>query len=121
MKLDRELVFEINIPNIREGIFLYGKIGLSFLLLVFLIQIGRSFEWEASSILALSYLSISVMWNISSKVVAFMALIFLLLTMASLVLKNDGWSNDFAVYVFYCLTIFLFQEIVLAVREHYRR
>lgn len=110
----KEIKFEISIPE-----FFYTKktweqmrVGLSIVWVVAIFFIATSYALAAAEMAILAYLGISIIWKLSSRISAFLALVLLASEPFLLYLKNDALAETLAVYAFYFLVITVIQEII---------
>ena len=110
----KEISFELKLPvfkfSNRRRFQIKGALSLLAMLGAFLL--GRNFDYTYPGTLILAYFGISLIWNFSSRIAAFLALLFLVGCPILLSFKKDDLAENFAVYAFYFLIIVVFQEMI---------
>lgn len=110
----KEIQFEISVPEFfraskdRHPI----RVSLSIIWVVAIFFIATSYALAAAEMAILTYLGISIIWKLSSRISAFLALLFLASCPILIILKNDALAETMAVYAYYLLVITVIQEIV---------
>lgn len=109
----KEINFELKLPalffapkakwNIKAV--LSGVLTLSALIF------GRSNGFSFFEMLVLIYFIIALIWNISSRISASLALFCLICCPILLILKKDSLAEVFAIFAYYFLVITVIQEI----------
>ncbi|MFA6383021.1 MAG: hypothetical protein WCX17_01185 [Parcubacteria group bacterium] len=110
----KEINLEIKLPAFWDT-YLAGKIAriiVSLAWLFFTAYIGTEHLFTFIEMLVLAYLGLSIIWRLSSRVSAVIALLFLIAEPFLLYFKNDALAETFAVYAFYFLVITVFQEVL---------
>lgn len=115
----KEINFELKLP-----VFKFSsrrrfqiKAALSLLAVAGAFLLGRNFEYTFFGILILAYFGISLIWSVSSRIAAFLALLFLASCPILLSFKKGDLAETFAVYAFYFLVITVFQELLLLLKK----
>ena len=103
----REIKFEIKIPNIKfssERKFQL-KAVLSLLVVIGAFIAKQNFDFTFAGALILIYFGLSLIWRLSGRISASLALFFLIATPILLMFKNDALAETFAIYAYYFLVI----------------
>ncbi len=88
------------------------RITLSIIWVIVVFFIATSYALAAAEMAILAYLGISIIWKLSSRISAFVAILFLASCPILLLLKNDALAETLAVYAYYFLVITVIQEII---------
>lgn len=114
----KEINFEIKIPKIRFSGVLRGRLKMIFSVLVVAgaFFAKQNFDFTLFGTFILIYFGVSILWNLSSRIPAVFALLFLASCPVLLILKKDALAETFAVYAYYFLVIAVVNEI-LALRK----
>jgi len=109
----KEINFEIRVPNFQmfQEWQKKLKIVLSVLVAIGSFLAWQSFDFTVIGTLILVYFGISLIWNLSSRIAASLALFFLICTPVLLAMKNDDLAETMAIYAYYLLVITVVSEI----------
>ena len=110
----KEISFEIRVPKIKLSGNWQKKLQIVFSVLIMLSAFiaKQNFDFTFFGTLILAYFGLALLWNITSRVSASLALFFLATTPILLILENDTLAETFAIYAYYFLVITVFGEIV---------
>lgn len=114
----KEINFEIKVPVFQMPQEWQKKFRIILSVFVFLgsLLAWRNFDFTIVGTLILVYFGISLIWNLSSRIAASLALFFLVCTPILLAMKNDTLAEMMAIYAYYFLVIAVVSEI-LALRK----
>ncbi len=109
----KEINFEIKVPtfHISSGWQKKLKVALSVLVVVGSFLTWQNFDVTFVGTLILVYFGISLIWSLSSRISASLALFFLVCTPILLAMKNDALAETMAIYAYYFLVITVMSEI----------
>ena len=109
----KEINFEIRVPDfwMPQEWQKKLKIVLSALVAIGSFLAWQNFEFTFVGTLILVYFGISLIWNLSSRITASLALFFLVCTPILLAMKNDALAEITAIHAYYFLVITVMSEI----------
>jgi len=112
----KDISFEIKIPKFDFGFSdqkkFRLKVGLSLAIIVAAFVAKYSFDFTFFGTLILIYFGIAIVWKISSRISAGLALFFLASCPVLLIFKNENLAETFAIYAYYFLVITVVGEII---------
>ena len=111
----KDLAFEIKIPKFN---FKFSdqrkfrlKLGLSLAIIAGAFWAKQNFDFTFIGTLILIYFGIAIVWRLTSRIAAGLALFFLASCPVLLALKNENLAETFAIYAYYFLVITVVGEI----------
>lgn len=110
----KDIKFEIKIPKFEfsDQKKFRLKLGLSLAIIAGAFWAKQNFDFTFIGTLILIYFGIAIVWRLTSRITAGLALFFLASCPVLLVLKNDNLAETFAVYAYYFLVITVVGEIL---------
>ena len=110
----KDINFEIKIPKFEfsDQKKFRLKLGLSLAIIVAAFVAKQNFDFTFFGTLILIYFGISIIWKLSSRIAAGLALFFLASCPVLLIFKNEALAETFAVYAYYFLVITVIDEII---------
>ncbi len=112
----KDISFEIKIPKFN---FEFSdqkkfrlKFGLSLAIIIGAFWAKYGFDFTFIGTLILIYFGISIVWKLTSRITAGLALFFLASCPVLLIFKNDDLAETFAVYAYYFLVVTVIGEIL---------
>jgi hypothetical protein len=115
----KEISFQIKIPRIEfpNQRKFQIKVIVSFLIIVGAFIAKQNFDFTSIGTLILIYFGISLLWNLTSRISASFAMLFLISTPILLILKNNVLAETVAIYAYYFLIIAVVGEIIALKKE----
>lgn len=108
--LVKQVLVEIKSWEIKK---MTAQKGLNIFLLLLAVILGGYFQWGImNTLIFLIFIGI-ILRPVSSRIMAFPALFFLVLTPFALILKQDLLAENFAIYAYY----FLIMAVIMGIRE----
>lgn len=110
----KEIKFEISVPEFfrSDGSHHPVRVGLSIIWIIVVFFAATSYALSVAEVFILAYFGISMIWELSSRISAFAALILIASEPFLLYFKNDALAETLAVYAFYFLVITVIQEMI---------
>jgi len=109
----KDINFEIKIPELkfsdRSKFRLKAVLTLAVLSAAFFAW--ENFGFEIAEALIFAYFGISLVWSLSGRIAASLALVFLVCLPVLLIAGEEELAETFAVYVYYFLVISVVSEI----------
>lgn len=112
----KDLSFEIKIPKLNlkfsDQKKFQLKIALSLAIIAGAFWAKYVFDFTFIGTLILIYFGIAIVWKLTSRIAAGLALFFLASCPVLLIFKNEALAETFAIYAYYFLVITVVGEIL---------
>jgi len=112
----KDINFEIKIPKLNlefsDQKKFRLKVGLSLAIIAAAFGAKYSFDFTFFGTLILIYFGMAIVWKLTSRIAAGLALFFLASCPVLLIFKNESLAETFAIYAYYFLVITVVGEIL---------